>query len=278
MIDEKDDQQVAPAESSFDKFIRDEQGRFAKADEQSEPAPPAEPATPQASEPPAPPQTAAPAPAAPDPTAATQQQANGHIPIAALLDEREKRKELERRLREIEEKQQQQTKAPIPDPIADPEGYQQALDAQRQRDKQDLVFRFSEQFAARQHGPEVVKTAMEWLGEELRSNPALWSTIESHPDPAEHVVQLHKRHLRVSKLGDKDPDEYARELALARRDEFLQLLNQQGAPAAAAPSPQPPKPPPPRPSIASAPAAAPVAAQDHAYNEAEVFKGIFGKK
>jgi hypothetical protein len=219
----------------------------------------------------------APAPVTPDPAAA-QPKPDGHIPIAALLDEREKRKELERRLREFEEKQQQQQVTPIPDPIADPEGYNARLEEQRTRDKQDLIFRFSEQFAARQHGADVVKQAMEWLGQELQTNPALWPVISSHADPAEHVVQMHKRHLRFQKLGDKDPDEYAREIALARRDEFLQLLGQQGAPAAHAPSPQPPKPPPPRPSIASAPAAAPVAAQDHAYNEAEVFKGLFGKK
>lgn len=275
MTIEKDDQDVAP-ESSFDKFIRDEQGRFAKAEE-NEPAPPAAPApTPQSDAPPAPPPTASPAPVTPDPAPASQPKPDGHIPIAALLDEREKRKELERRLREFEEKQQKQD-TPIPDPIADPEGYNARLEEQRTRDKQDLIFRFSEQFAARQHGADVVKQAMEWLGQELQSNPALWPVISSHADPAEHVVQLHKRHLRFAKLGDKDPDEYAREIAVARRDEFLQLLGQQGAPAAA-PSPQPPKPPPPRPSIASAPAAAPVAAQDHAYNEAEIFKGLFGKK
>lgn len=275
MTTEKDDQTAVP-ESSFDKFIRDEQGRFAKSEEHPEPAPPATPAPEQAAQPTPPPQTATPAPVAPEPQAAPQKPDTGHIPIAALLDEREKRKELERRLREYEEKQK--TAQPVPDPIADPEGFQQHLDARMTREKQDMVFRFSEQFAARQHGAETVKAAMEWLGTELQSNPALWSTIESHPDPAEHVVQLHKRHLRFAKLGDKDPDEYAREIALARRDEFLQLLGQQGAPAADAPSPQPPKPPPPRPSIASAPAAAPVAAQDSAYNEAEVFRGLFGKR
>lgn len=273
MTDEKDDQTAVP-ESSFDKFIRDEQGRFAKEDT-TEPAPPAAPAPEQSAEPPAPSQPATPAPVAPAPQDAPQKPDTGHIPIAALLDEREKRKELERRLREYEEKQK--TAQPVPDPIADPEGFQQHLDARMTREKQDMVFRFSEQFAARQHGAETVKSAMDWLGQELQTNPALWSTIESHSDPAEHVVQLHKRHLRAAKLGEYDPDEYARQWAEKNGYVLQQPSAQPGAPAAAH-SPQPPKPPPPRPSIASAPAAAPVAAQDSAYNEAEVFKGVFGKR
>lgn len=276
MTEDKD--QEGPEESAFDKFVRDEQGRFAKQD-QVEPAPVEAAPEPQAEQPPAPPQPASPPPASPEPAAPPQDAA---WQMKALLDERDKRQalqrqyeETQRRLQEYEARQQQQ---PEVDPFTDPDGYKQSLEAQLERKMENRLFAQSEYFAAQQHGAETVQTAMQWLGSELQRDPSIWSKIKDNPHPADFVVKLHKRSQGLAKLGDKDPEDFAREWAMQNLETLLQQRQQPGAHVAAAPSPQPPKSPPPRPSIASAPAAAPVAAQDHAFNEAEIFKGMFGKR
>lgn len=279
MTEKKD--QDGPEESAFDKFVRDEQGRFARQDETPEPAPaePA-PASQPAEVPPAPPQTASPPPVAPDPAAQPQDAA---WQMKALLDERDKRQalqrqyeETQRKLQEYEAKQQQQ---PELDPLTDPDGWKQSIVAQTRREVQNAMFAQSEVFAAQQHGQETVTAAMQWLGNELQRDPSVWSKIADNPHPADFVVKLHKRSQSYAKLGDKDPEDFAREWAMANRETLLQQFAQPGTPPAGSPIPQPPaRPPLPRPSIASAPAAAPVAKSDVMQNENELFSEVFSRK
>lgn len=277
MTEEKD--QEGPEESAFDKFVRDEQGRFAKQD--VEPAPVEAAPEPQAEQPPAPPQSASPPPA-PTPPAEQAPPQDAEWRMRAVLDERDKRQALERKYEEVQRKLQEyeakQQQQPDIDPLTDPDGWKQSIEAQVERKIENRLFAQSEYFAAQQHGAETVQAAMQWLGDELKRDPSVWSKIKDNPHPADFVVKLHKRSQSFAKLGDKDPEDFAREWAMQNLETLLQQRQQPGAPVAAAPSPQPPKSPPPRPSIASAPAAAPVAAQDHAFNEAEIFKGMFGKR
>ena len=106
-------------------FLRDDKGRFASTVADTQPAPEASVAPPAS---PPPPQDA-PAPAtAPTPEAASVQPASvqpppGYIPIAAVLDEREKRQKFERELEDYRRKYEEATKQPPAplDPIADPE-------------------------------------------------------------------------------------------------------------------------------------------------------------
>ena len=277
MTEDKD--QDGPEETAFDKFVdrpRDDQGRFAKQDE---PAPADHAPAPQAEPQPAPPQSADPPPVTPAPEQPQPQDAEWRM--KALLDERDKRQALERRLEERERKLQEyearQTPQPELDPITDPEGWKQSIVAQTRREIQNSMFAQSEVFAAQQHGQETVTAAMQWLGSQLQQDPSLWSKIEGNPHPADFVVKLHKRSQSYAKLGDKDPEDFAREWALANRETLLQQFAQPGAPAGS-PSPQSPRAPLPRPSIASAPAAAPTPKSDVMQNEAELFSDVFRKR
>lgn len=275
MTDEKD--QDGPEESAFDQFVRDEQGRFAKQDEPA-PAVPAPAPEPQ----PAPPQSVEPAPVT-TPEPAPQGQQDAAWQMKALLDERDKRQALQRQYEEtqrrLQEYEAKQTSQPEPDPLIDPDGWKQSIVAQMERQVENRMFAQSEFFAAQQHGAETVQAAMQWLGSELQRDPQIWSKIASNPHPADFVVKLHKRSQSYAKLGDKDPEDFAREWALANRETLLQqLLAQQPAAPGVSPSPQSPKPPLPRPSIASAPAAAPTAKSDVLQNEAELFSEVFRKR
>lgn len=229
---------------------RDEQGRFApKADEQASPAPEPTPA-PQSAE-----------PVTPEPTPSVEPQAaptappSGYIPIAAVLDEREKRQKYERELEELKRQIAEARQQPVapPDPIADPDGFQRALDEKLQQTQWDATTRISLRFAVQQHGEEAVKAAEDWVKEQVQSNPAFANAIRQQPDPYDFVVRQHKRHIAMSKLGDDEPDTYAQRWAEANG--YVKAGTQQQAAGVGAPiSNQTPLP---RPSLASAPAAAP---------------------
>lgn len=231
---------------------RDDAGRFASKSDNSQPAP----ATP---EPPAsePPVTTQPAqePQAPEP--APSQPSGpppGYIPIAAVLDEREKRQKFEREVEEYKRKFEEATrKPPQPlDPLADPEAFERQLNERIERVRWDAITNASLVAAIRHHGQEKVKAAEEWLQQELQSNPAIWQVIQRQPDPYDFVVSQHQRTLRLQKIGDEDPETWAQKWAEANGYVKAGQQPQQSA-GGAQPSPQPTLP---RPSLASAPSAA----------------------
>ncbi len=233
-------------------FLRDEQGRFASA-EDTQPAPEVSSAPPASPEPPPP------APAQESQTTAPVQPVGGHvqpppgyIPMAAVLDEREKRQRLERELEEYRRKVQEAERPPQNiDPIADPEGFNRQLDMQRARDRWEIITSISHATASRQHGAEKVKAAEEWLAGELQTNPHLWATVQRQVDPYDFVVQQHQRSLRLSKIGDDDPDAYAQKWAEANG--YVKAPTTAVNAGTTAPSPQ--STPLPKPSLASAPSA-----------------------
>lgn len=233
---------------------RDEAGRFAsKSDSQPAPEPTPEP---PASEPPAQVQPAsepAPEPTS-QPVSAPVQPPPGYIPMAAVLDEREKRQKYERELEELRRKFEEATrKPPQPlDPIADPEAFERQLNERIERVRWDAITSASHVAALRLHGPEKVKSAEEWLQLELQSNPAFWQVIQRQPDPYDFVVSQHQRSLRLQKIGDEDPEAWAQKWAEANGYVKAGQQPQQSV-GGASPSPQPTLP---RPSLASAPSAA----------------------
>ena len=231
---------------------RDDAGRFASKSEDSQPAP----VTPEppVSEPPASQQPVQEAPAEPtlsQPSVAPVQPPPGYIPIAAVLDEREKRQKFERELEEYKRREAEaQRKPPQPlDPIADPEAFERQLNERIEKVRWDAITTASLVAAVRHHGQEKVKAAEEWLQQELQSNPALWQTIQRQPDPYDFVVTQHQRTLRIAKLGDEDPETFAQKWAEANG--YVKATQAQAV-GGAAPSPQPILP---RPSLASAPSA-----------------------
>ena len=244
---------------------RDEQGRFASK-ETVTPAP-VETPPPEIAPTPEPVQAAVSAPAAPPvspsepppavvPAPVRQPEPTvppGYVPIAAQLDERDKRQALERRLEEANRKLEEATKKtaePI-DPIADPDGFRGHFEQELRRVRFDTLAQFSKTLAVKDYGAESITAAEQWLGEECKRNPGFWQSVESNPHPYDFVVKQHKRAKQMETLGDRDLDAWFEEQAKARG---YALQPTSPAPPGASPAPATPTPLP-RPSLASAPAA-----------------------
>lgn len=162
----------------------------------------------------------------------------GHVPLSAMLDERDRRKQAEERLRAFESQQQRQ---PAPQP-GSPEYVEQVRsDVQQQVVNERL--NFSEKLARKEYGAETVEGAKEWALARFAQNPAYQAEVLSHPDPYEFVVVQFKQQQALSALSDP-----------AKLDAFLAWqATQQNSPGDATPQ-QPAAPSPPR-SLVSAPGA-----------------------
>lgn len=231
---------------------RDDAGRFAAkaAEPPKTEAQPAQPApAPVAQQQPAP--TPAPVPQ-PEPAKAEP----GHVPISALLDEREKRQKLEKRLADFEQQTRQPESAPS---FQTPEDIASYVQQQARAAEWNATVRFSEHSARKDHGDEAVDAAIKWSLEradrekaQLGFSPfAVEQMRQQHP--LDWVVRQHKRDTFAAEIGD-DPAAYRAKVRAELEAEIAASTQApQPAPAAAAP-PQPaaPKPPPPVRSIAGA--------------------------
>jgi hypothetical protein len=198
-------------------FLWDENGRFASK-EDTQPAPEVSSAPPASPEPP--PQAPAPesqTPAAVQPASGPVQPPAGYIPMAAVLDEREKRQRLERELEEYRRKAQEAERPQQPiDPIADPDGFNRQLEMQRAKDRWEIITSISHATASRQHGAEKVKAAEDWLAGELQQNPHFWATVQRQVDPYDFVVQSHQAVTSpVENRRPADPEAWAQKWAEA---------------------------------------------------------------
>ena len=236
---------------------RDDNGRFAsKAEPPAVETPPPAPEIPPATEPAVAPPGQPAQPQSVEPSTVKATPPDGYIPINAVLDEREKRQAAQRELEELKRKfaeQNRQPPQPPPDPIVDPEGFQQMLDDRLAQTQWDATTRISLRFAVQQHGPEAVKAAEDWVKEQVQDNPAFINAIRQQPDPYDFVVRQHKIAQRNAKLGDETDldaafEKWAADRGYARAGQAMPTASSVGAP-----SPQ--STPLPRPSIASAPAA-----------------------
>lgn len=215
---------------------RDEAGRFAAT--QPVEQRPAE-AAPVAS---AAPVAATPAPEAP-------KAEPGHVPISALLDEREKRQRFERELTEL--RAQRQQPETVPSVTADPEAYAQYQRDLVDRTRTSTIFDVSETMAREKHGDAPVQTAMDWALQRSQESPAFAAEYLKQKHPIDWAVRQHKRDALVSQLGD-DPDAWVRKRAEELGITVAATQAPQGQQAPASPQPAAPKPTPPRPSLASA--------------------------
>lgn len=204
---------------------RDEHGRFA-------PAAPVEPAKVEA----------APPAAKPEPS---------HIPLAALLDERDKRKRLEQEAEELRRwKAEQEAKAAkpaeppkVPDLYQDPEAFTRHFEQQVEQRLTQQRLTLSEQWAKRNHTD--FDDTMKVFEGMAQGNPTLVQQMLTEADPAEWAYQQATKHKRMQEIGD-DPDAWARRRALEilEQDEALraEVLGKY-APTPAAPAPAPAAPP-----------------------------------
>ncbi len=232
---------------------RDETGRFASksdtqpATEAFAPEPPPAPEPPEAT-PPVQDQEASNG----QPSAGNVQPPPGYIPMAALLDERDKRQKYERELETYRKQAEEARRAPPPapiDPITDPEGFEASINQRLEKARWDAITSVSHSMATRHHGADKVKAAEEWLAGELQNNPHLWQTVQRQVDPYDFVVQQHQRTLRLAKIGDDDPESWAEKWA-AQNGYVKADQQHQAASGGAAPSPT--QTPLPKPSLATA--------------------------
>jgi hypothetical protein len=112
----------------------------------------------------------------------------GMVPIAALLDERDKRKAAEARI-----KTQEAPQVVIPDPYDDPEGYYQHTQSQIDQSRVTQRFETSELIAKQAHGAEVVDAAATWAQEKAKADPSFAAMYMRESHPIEWIVQQHKR-------------------------------------------------------------------------------------
>lgn len=206
-------------------------------------------------EPPKPAEPVAPAPiaAAPEPAKPEAPKPEpGYVPIAGLLDEREKRQAAERRYAELEERHKQAPSVP-----ADPEQLAAYLNDQNQRALTSGRFDVSETLATQTHGEAMVKEAMEWGMQRATESPAFAAEYMRQKHPIDWAVRQHKKEKLVSELGD---DEATQKAYIERRARELGLIpSASPTPAQPTPAAQQPvapiKPAAPTPSLASAPSA-----------------------
>ena len=118
-----------------------------------------------------------------------------NIPITALLDERDKRQKAERRLAELEAKQQEETPA---DPVADPD----AFNAQVERTINKRVFEVRRELMADLH--DDWSEAEAWLEEQLGSNAAIKAHLAASENVLKDGYQLFKQHKELQELRSTD--------------------------------------------------------------------------
>lgn len=239
----------------------------APVEEAKEPQAP-EPATPEPEQP-APAETALTEPATPTeppvPTEGAPVTEAPHAPLAALLDERDKRKALEARIAQYE-RAQPQTQAP--DPYEDPEGFAQVQEARVQQALYQQNLRWSEQVASIKHGDETVTKAKEWGLAKCDADPYFNAKVAGSPDPIGYVVNEFKRDQIASNIDDAQYQQF-----LAWKSAQDQLTTQPTPPGAAPPlSPAiPPR------SLASAPSAGGVLTEPEQTDE-DIFAETFKKE
>lgn len=198
-------------------FLNDEAGAAEDVTEQPEVAQPQpEPAPTGETEPAAPPA------AAPEETR--------HVPIAALLDERDKRKQREQELEDLRRQLAQfQQPAQKPDFYADPEA---AIAAAQQAAIQAAVntkLQLSQHLAIQEFGEETVRAAYEFFD----ANPALSQGLRDHPSPYHEAVRIYRRHKALQEIGD-DPEAYKARL---REEVRAELESRMAASTPKAPPP-----------------------------------------
>ena len=127
----------------------------------------------------------------------------GTIPITALLDEREKRKELERRVAQFEQERAAQAPA-APDPNTDPYAYQQHQMQQMQQVIIDNRLNMSEQGCRRHYGDDITDKAKDWALSKFGTNPAFQAEVLGNPDPYDYAIKAFQRDQIASQVTADD--------------------------------------------------------------------------
>jgi len=158
----------------------------------------------------------------------------GHVPLAAMLDEREKRQKIERDF-EAFKKQHQQPPKPPPSPYDDPDAYSRHVDGRLAQLEQNMRLNHSEERTEEKHGATLLNEAKAWAEriaqeEAARGETRFATFFLNHPKPFEWLIATFKRDKFNSEVGD-DPDAWARK-------RVAELDKQGGQPGSPQPTPQ----------------------------------------
>lgn len=127
---------------------------------------------------------------APAPAAEQPKPEPGHVPLSALMDERDKRKAAEDRARALEEQQ------PAKEPAY--------LDPDTENALLQLRLNTSEELVRDKEGDETVDAAKAWAIERFKTSPAYQAEVLAKPNPYKFVVAEHKAHLKLQATQDID--------------------------------------------------------------------------
>ena len=158
---------------------------------------------------------------------------HGRIPIAALLDEREKRKEKEREVEALNRRiADYEAKAtPKPDFFADPEAALAAAQRAAQAAAINTKLETSRFLAEEKFGAEKVQAAYEYFDR----NPHLSGQLLTSPSPFHAAVKEYERHQAMTEIGE-DPGAYRARVEAEVRERILAEYNVQPKPTAPPPS------------------------------------------
>lgn len=213
-----------------------------------EPAPSEEIVEPAAETPPAP-QPAAP----PEP---------GHVPLGAMLDEREKRQAAEKALKDFQARVERERDAwRAENPPSPAEQLDAALHAQN--------LRLSRKFAAQQYGREQVDKVHDWAFRRCETDPQFNAAMRASDDPYEAAMQAYIREQIVAEVGMGDLEAFRAWKAAT------QAVAQAGETPPPPPQ-QPPAPAPPR-SLATAAGTGAVGKDFVPTGEGEAFRAAFSR-
>lgn len=180
---------------------------------EASPSTPAPESTPASTPEPTPATTAEPAAAGEPAAGGKPASPEGYVPIAALLDDREKRQkaqaeadELKAQIKKLTEK-----RAPSPSYQDDPEAWARSLEQRTQEIKRDTKFEQSEMFAVDKYGSELVEAAKAWSEEKAKSEAAqygyspLVTMIHHQRHPLDWVVKEYQQAKWLAEVGnDRD--------------------------------------------------------------------------
>lgn len=164
----------------------------------------------------------------PKPVAEPQRPEQGYVPLSAMMDERDRRKHAEERVRQLEQQQPKQA----PSPYDDPEGFaahQHEVVEQRLTEQR---FAFSDRWARKEHGAEAVESAVTWAQDRAHRDPAFAMAYMREADPIDWIVRQHKQDALVAEIGDRSVDDFVKDY-LTRNPQLLS----QPAPVAATSAP-----------------------------------------
>jgi hypothetical protein len=117
----------------------------------------------------------------------------GHVPVAALLDERDKRKALEKRLADLEA--ERKTEGHAPEPTTAQQMWALRMDVSRE-------------LMVSQHGEAEAQALHEWGEAKCGSDPHFNAQVYASKNPYAFIRQARQREMLLAEVSPDDLDDY----------------------------------------------------------------------